>query len=127
MRYYGEAKVKQIGCKKITPTEKLMSFLKPVENYCCTDNLLRHLIESGHILNDVTKLVELKSKDYVREHVIENQDLHMRTNCIVEKKLRKDMNNTLYGNYCMNLEKHMIQAMIYDDVASVCNVVKMCN
>ena len=66
LRYYGEAKAKQIGYKKITPTEKLMSFFKPVENYCCTDNLLRHLIESGWIMNDVTKLVEFKSKDYLK-------------------------------------------------------------
>ena len=65
LRHYGEAEAKQIGYKKITPTEKRMSFFKPVENYCCTDNLLRHLIESGWILNDITKLVEFKSKDYV--------------------------------------------------------------
>ena len=45
LKYYGEAKVKNdSGYKKLNPTEKLMSVLRPVENYCCTDNLLQHLI-----------------------------------------------------------------------------------
>ena len=67
------------------------------------------------MLLDVTKLVEFKTKDYDRGYVIENQDLCMRTNCMVEKKVRKDMNNTPYGNYCMNVEKQMKQTMIYDE------------
>ena len=74
----------------------------------------------------MTALVEFKTKDYVRSYVIENQNLRMKTTCMVEKKLRKDMNNTLYGNYCMKVEKHMKQTMIYDELASVSNVSTMC-
>ena len=96
-----------------------MSFFKSVENYCCTDKLIQHLMKCGWVLSDVSRLVECKSKDYVREYVIQNQNIRMRTDCLVKKKQRKDMNNTLYGNYCMNVEKHMKQTMIYDAVASV--------
>ena len=110
LRYYAEAKVKNDDCyKKVNSTEKLMAVVRYVENYCCTDKLLQHLMNPGWILRDVTKFVEFKSKDYVRSYVIENQDLHMRTNCMVEKKVKKNMNNSFYGNYCMNLEKHMKQ------------------
>ena len=127
LRHYGVPLKAEGEYKKITPNLKLMSTLGSVDEYCCTDNLLKHLLDNGWILTKVTKLVEFKSKDYVKSYVIENQNLRMRTSCMVEKKVRKDMNNTLYGNYCMKVEKHMKQTMIYDEIASVDNVSKMCN
>ena len=126
LRHYGEPLKAKGEFKKITPTPKLMSTLGSVSDYCCTDNLLKHLLDNGWVLTKVSKLVEFKSKDYVKGYVIENQSMRMKTNCMVEKKLRKDMNNTLYGNYCMKVEKHMKQTMIYDELASVSNVTKMC-
>ena len=126
LKHYGQPLKKKGEFKKIVPNMKLMSTLGGVQNYCCTDNLLKHLLDNGWILTNVTALVEFKSKDYVRSYVIENQNLRMRTTCMVEKKLRKDMNNTLYGNYCMKVEKHMKQTMIYDELASVSNVSTMC-
>ena len=126
LRHYGEPLKGKGQFKKITPNRKLMSTLGAVDDYCCTDNLLKHLLDNGWILTDVTALVEFKTKDYVRGYVIENQNLRMRTTCMVEKKLCKDMNNTLYGNYCMKVEKHMKQTMIYDELSSVSNVTNMC-
>ena len=126
LKHYGEPLKKKGEFRKIVPNLKLMSTLGSVENYCCTDNLLKHLLDNGWILTKVTALVEFKTKDYVKGYVIENQNLRMRTTCMVEKKLRKDMNNTLYGNYCMKVEKHMKQTMIYDELASVGNVSDMC-
>ena len=126
LRHYGQPLKKKGEFKKIVPNLKLMSTLGNVLNYCCTDNLLKHLLDNGWILTEVTALVEFKTKDYVRSYVIENQNLRMKTTCMVEKKLRKDMNNTLYGNYCMKVEKHMKQTMIYDELASVSNVSNMC-
>ena len=104
LRHYGQPLKKKGEFKKIVPNLKLMSTLGSVEDYCCTDNLLKHLLDNGWILTKVTALVEFKTKDYVRSYVIENQNLRMKTTCMVEKKLRKDMNNTLYGNYCMKVE-----------------------
>ena len=127
LKHYGVPLKAKGEFKKISPNLKLMSTLGSVDEYCCTDNLLKHLLDNGWILTGVTKLVEFKSKDYVKSYVIENQNLRMRTTCMVEKKVRKDMNNTLYGNYCMKVEKHMKQTMIYDEIASVNNVSKMCN
>ena len=126
LRHYGVPLKAIWEFKKIVPNQKLMSTVGAVEDYCCTDNLLKHLLDNGWILTNVTALVEFKTKDYVKGYVIENQNLRMRTTCMVEKKLRKDMNNTLYGNYCMKVEKHMKQTMIYDEVASVANVTNMC-
>ena len=127
LRHYGEPLKAKGEYRKITPNLKLMSTVGSVDDYCCTDNLLKHLLDNGWILTKVTKLVEFKSKDYVKAYVIENQNLRMRTTCMVEKKVRKDMNNTLYGNYCMKVEKHMKQTMIYDEIGSVNNVTKMCD
>ena len=126
LKHYGEPLKAKGEYKKITPNMKLMSTVGSVEDYCCTDNLLKHLLDNGWILKKVTAFVEFKSKDYVKDYVIENQNMRMRTTCMVEKKLRKDMNNTLYGNYCMKVEKHMKQTMIYDELASVKNVANMC-
>ena len=71
LKHYGEPLKAKGEYKKITPNMKLMSTVGSVEDYCCTDNLLKHLLDNGWILTKVTALVEFKSKDYVREYVIE--------------------------------------------------------
>ena len=73
LRHYGEPLKAKGEFKKITPTPKLMSTLGSVSDYCCTDNLLKHLLDNGWVLTKVSKLVEFKSKDYVIWYVIENQ------------------------------------------------------
>ena len=126
LRHFGQPLKTKGQFKKFVPNLKLISTVGSVDDYCCTDNLLKHRLDNGWVLTHVTALVEFKSKDYVKGYVIENQNLRMRTTCMVEKKLRKDMNNTLYGIYCMKVEKHMKQTMIYYELASVSNVSKMC-
>ena len=95
LKHYGEPLSAKGDYKKITLTTKLMSSLGSVDDYYCTDKLLKNLLDNGWMLSKVTKFVEFKSKDYVKGYVIENRNMSMKTSCMVEKKLRKDMNNTL--------------------------------
>ena len=83
LRHYGEPLKAKREFKNITPTPKLMSSLGSVTDYCCTDNRLKHLLNNGWVLTKVSKLVEFKSKDYVKGYVIENQNMRMKTSCIV--------------------------------------------
>ena len=49
LRHYGQPLKKKGEFKKIVPNLKLMSTLGSVEDYCCTDNLLKHLLDNGWI------------------------------------------------------------------------------
>ena len=66
---------------------------------------LRYYLEHGLLLTKVHKAIRFKQSRWLQPYIQINTDLRAKSKDPVEVKLRKDMNNSIYGKTCENLTK----------------------
>jgi hypothetical protein len=66
---------------------------------------LQFYLEHGLVLTKVHRAIRFKQSRWLKPYVQANTDLRAKSNDPVETKLRKDMNNSIYGKTCENLTK----------------------
>ena len=109
---------------KIEP--KLYPTLFDLNNYVVGHDLLNYMLTLGYEIKNVLEVLEFKTEPYIREYVIRNQNLRMKTKDPVYKKLNKDKNNLLYGRFGMKVEDHCLKTVVYDCKKSVEVVSDLC-
>jgi hypothetical protein len=66
---------------------------------------LQFYLEHGLVLTKVHRAIRFKQARWLKPYVQANTDLRAKSNEPVETKLRKDVNNSIYGKTCENLTK----------------------
>jgi hypothetical protein len=88
-----------------TATPKLIpNFFDKTQQLVHYQNLQFYL-EHGLVLTKVHRAIRFKQARWLKPYVQANTDLRAKSNEPVETKLRKDVNNSIYGKTCENLTK----------------------
>jgi hypothetical protein len=66
---------------------------------------LRFYLEHGLVLTKIHRAIRFKQARWLKPYVQANTELRAKSKDPVETKLRKDMNNSIYGKTCENLTK----------------------
>ena len=88
-----------------TATPKLIPNFFDKTNQLVHYRNLKFYLEHGLILTKVHKAIRFKQSRWLKPYVQTNTELRAKSNDPVEVKLRKDMNNSIYGKTCENLTK----------------------
>ena len=88
-----------------TATAKLVPNFFPKKRQLLHYRNLRYYLEHGLVLTKVHRVIRFLQRRWLQPYVQANTDLRAKSKDPVEIRLRKDMNNSIYGKTCENLTK----------------------